>query len=199
MALKSPSWVEAGLGLASRTIQDLQGARERVGRIKRPSDFQHLSQLRGREGQREQIKAALPRRAQLELVWFEVLCGLAKFPILCCFETAAVHSGKGHRTPQATPEMREVADLVRCMVPGYPGKSGPHVELPGRARSVDSCKNAASRKAGDNAKAPASRAAAGWMAQPGWLPNWKNGRSRIPSSVARRKSDAGDTAWSLRA
>lgn len=136
MALKSPSWVEAGLGLASRTIQDLQGARERVGRIKRPSDFQHLSQLRGREGQREQIKAALPRRAQLELVWFEVLCGLAKFPILCCFETAAVHSGKGHRTPQATPEMREVADLVRCMVPGYPGKSGPHVELPGCARSA---------------------------------------------------------------
>lgn len=119
------------------------------------------SQLRDR-GQRGQIKAAFPGRAQSELVRLEVLCGLAKFLILCRFETAAAHSGKGHWTPQATPEMQEVADLVRRMSQDIraerPGRSWPHIELPGRAtaRGVDACKKCSLPEGKDNVKALAS-------------------------------------------
>lgn len=180
-----------------------------MGRVKRSSDFHHPSQLRGMGGQRGQIKAAFPRHAQLELVRFEVLCGLAKFPILYCFETAAAHSGKGHRTPQATPEMQEVADLVG---PGAwsqdirakrgQASPGPHVDLPGRSPKRGVWILAKMQPPGRQAttlRLRQSRAAAGWMAHPGYLTGKTNGRIRIPSSAAQRKSDAGDTAWSLHA
>lgn len=95
-----------------------------------------------------QIKAAFPGRAQLELVRFEVLCGLAKFLILCCFETAAVHSGKGHWTPQATPEMQEMAGFVRRVsqdIRAKRGQAGPghtsNSRVAPAARGVDACKN----------------------------------------------------------
>lgn len=163
------------------------------------------SQLRDRGRQREQIKAAFPGRVQLELVRFEVLCGLAKFLILCCFETAAVHSGKGHWTPQATPEMQEMAGFVRRMSQdnrAKRGQAGPghtsNSRVAPTAQGVDACKNCNLRE-GKRQRSGSGELSHCRLGGSTLLTGKANPRVRIPSSASRRKSDAGDTAWSLRA
>lgn len=140
--------------------------------------FQWLSpapvNCKTRGGERGQIKAAFSGRAQLELVRFEVLCGLAKFLIFCCFETAAVHSGKGHWTAQAIPEMQEVAGLVRRMsqdIRAKRGQAGPGHTSNSQV-ALEKKKKATSRKASETTLWL-------WRAEPlqaGWLntANWKD-------------------------
>lgn len=141
--------------------------------------FTSPSQLPGKGGQRGQIKAAFPGRAQLELVRFEVLCGLAKFPILCCFETAAAHSGKGHWTPQAIPEMQAVVDLVRRTSQDIraerSGRSRPHIKLLGRARIAGcGCLQKGNLPEGWRQHCGSGKPRRCRLVCSTWLPSWKD-------------------------